>query len=120
MNLKDFVKDSITQIIEGIVEADDIISEKKAHVNPTYRSTTGSAIPIAGNYHMLKFNVAVTETKEAKAGAKAGVKTGIVGVFLGASAEAGGAIGKGSENLSRIEFEVPVTYPLAEPEVEKR
>ena len=117
MNLKDFVKDSITQIIDGVTEAEKIISQKEAHVNPTYVNLSSDiVIPRAERVHMLKFNVAVTEAKEASANAGGKMSTGLVGVFLGISASAGGEISKGSENLSRIEFEIPIAYPLTKPE----
>ena len=34
MELKDFIKDTLVQIVEGVTEAEKIISSNGAHINP--------------------------------------------------------------------------------------
>lgn len=112
MELKQFIASSLTQIIQGIKEAQNNSSELKAKVVPRITATRMSTVdsylvdpdsnePI---YH-VKFNVAVTIGEESG-------KEGGVGIFVGpVSLGVKGKKAETSEASNRIEFEVPVRYP---------
>lgn len=108
MDLKTFIAESLTQIAEGIREAQKsdsgaIISPRIAYTDKdTPRLATGmfSHAP-----QMIEFDVAVTVTEAD--GEKGGGKIGVS--FL----NVGGEITTSSKNTStsRIRFEIPVVWP---------
>jgi len=93
MELKDFVSQTITSIIEGVREA-QASAQDGAYVNPVM-----AARPI-------EFDVAVTvtETTEKKGG-------GGIAVAGFIKAEGGGLTSSANSSVSRIKFHVPVTLP---------
>lgn len=100
MELKEFVKQSLIEICEGIKEAQQYIAENKvaAYVNhPNYASTRPGSV---------EFDIAVTVVSSDKNDASG--KLTIVGVF-----KAGGGIESSTENssVSRLKFDIPVRYP---------
>jgi hypothetical protein len=116
MQLKDFVAQTLTQITEGVVEAQGNLDVLGARVNPVLRhvlpkgesnyASFGWAQGEAGNPVLLvTFDVAVTATQETKTKGGIGVLTGIVS--LGST----GATDKGSSSASRIAFQVPLLLP---------
>ncbi len=114
MELKEFVSESIKQIIDGVNEAKQYGIENGATVNPRrwgwnssnvqakYDQETGAAI------ETIEFDVAVAVAE--------GTKTkGGIGVFMG-------AVGVGSQGqsdnqnslVSRIRFSVPIVLPCTD------
>ena len=114
MELKDFVSESIKQIIDGVNEAKRYAGENGGMINPRrwgwnstnvqakFDRTTGAAI------ETIEFDVAVTAID--------GTKTkGGIGVFMG-------AVGIGSQgqsenshsSVSRLKFSVPVVLPVTD------
>jgi len=117
MDLKDFVKNSLHQIAEGIIEASTALSGTDAIVNPSditvftdnsqaYGRT--SIVPKQSNSRVVEkvdFDVAVT-VHEGKA-KDAGLKVSIMSVGIGA----GGKTEAKSGSESRIRFAVPMVFP---------
>ena len=111
MNLKEFVADSLKQIIDGVVEAQAYGKEKDARVNPLHlpvRDKQGGVHSV--NYrqdvaHPIEFDVAVTTSQGTET--KGGVGVIIAGWTLGAT----GKSDKGNEHVSRIKFTIPVVLP---------
>ena len=111
IELRDFVSETIKQVIDGEVTAQQYAKEKDAVVNPPLlyhvenenvmvdRDTTQ---PVQS----ISFDVAVTAAE--------GTKTqGGVAVFIGAfGLGSKGQSEKGSETVNRIQFSVPVSLPL--------
>lgn len=118
MDLKEFVKESIVQIAQGIDEANKELEESSAMVNPIHvvantdsaqayaRTRKPSDInPDARIVEKVEFDVAVVaETGE---GGKVGAKLSIASIGIGGEGE------KKSMNKSesRIKFTVPMVYP---------
>jgi hypothetical protein len=109
MELKTFVAETLKQIVEGIVIAQQDVKEKGAKVNPGQIRSDGSLIKISDggpyNVQMVDFDVSLTESKgdEAKGG---------IGVFFGSVGL--GAQGKyetGSSSMNKVKFSVPVMFP---------
>ncbi len=116
MELKDFVTQTLVQIVAGVEEAQKLLKPKGAEVTPTLLGDTADqkkhGIFMSGtsgtlqNVHMIEFDVAVTVVQDA-------AKKEGIGVFLG-------SIGMGTQNssatentsVSRIKFKLPITLPF--------
>ncbi len=108
MDLKTFIAESLTQIAEGIEEAQK--SDSGAIFSPRIDYTDKGRPRLAGGMvtyapQMIEFDVAVTVTESD--GEKGGGKIGVS--FL----NIGGEMTTSSENssTSRIRFEIPVVWP---------
>jgi hypothetical protein len=105
MTLKEFVSDTLIQIVDGVAKA------KTTNNNIAPRVTHQSGVPVVQRIashptaFLVGFDVAVTVSKTTDTQAKGGVA---IHVF-----EAGAQRTSGSEEstVSRIKFEVPVEYP---------
>ena len=114
MELKDFVSQTLAQIIEGVKDAAAIAEPMGAQVNPYINSPPAELerqgmLYTEGNAaQVVKFDVAVTVTEGT------GTK-GAIGVFAGV-VSLGSAGQSQSENtsVSRIQFSVPVVLPRAD------
>lgn len=113
MDLKEFIRDTLTQIAEGAAEAQINISAFGGEVAPHIRTGTymelgkhGLLSAEKGYAHMVEFDVALTASEGT------GTKGGI-GVFLGAVTLGSGGESK-SENssFSRIKFAIPISLKL--------
>jgi hypothetical protein len=108
MELKDFIKETITQIIEGVVEAQQEINKHGAEINPKkvqFNEDGKYNHYVSGKPHFVEFDIGLTSIQ------KSGSSEGI-GVFLGAL-----SLGKKNEDgnehtaISRIKFSLPVVLP---------
>jgi hypothetical protein len=111
MEIKEFVKETLVQIIEGVKDAQKQIgtdSDNGEIIPVLSRHRAGdNLISYSGNVvHNVHFDVAVTvaEGSETKGGA---------GIQVASLLEIGGSKGKSASNTSqsRIQFHVPITYP---------
>ena len=123
MDLKDFVSGTIVQITEGIIEARRAMEEKPetsgARVAPPVMVGGGGnesdvfTVAKYANQHLrvwpLKFDVAVTVSKQEGTGSAGKLSVG----FSGFSIAAGGDNSRLDKNteLSRLSFVVPVLWP---------
>jgi hypothetical protein len=110
MELKEFVKTVITQLVEGVIETQKEVENKGAYVNPIGFCPDKNTIMINQTYHpigIVAFEVGLTTTSAEE-------KTGKVNVFL--SVVGGGtesAKGISNEAVTRIKFSIPVMLPVA-------
>lgn len=120
MELKDFVSQAISQITEGVIEAQRKLSPSGALINPRMRhllpqgeknyasvgwAEGGGNVPVL----MVNFDVAVTTTEGTKTSGGIGVVTGILS--LGST----GASDRGNTAATRIAFQVPLMLPPHSP-----
>ena len=115
MNLQEFVKTTLTEIMDGIREAQDSGIEKSAvpqtgeqpgQINPSHQIMGDSKQPFyvsqRGEYvHFVEFDIAVVAEESAEA--KAGVRVLGLGV--------GGDLASRESSVSRVKFSVPVEWP---------
>ncbi|RKE03453.1 MULTISPECIES: hypothetical protein [Marinifilum] len=103
MELKDFIKNSLVEIVNGVREAQEATKELGATVSPEInrRATTVSS----ENIRTVEFNVAVTTTDEAKAGA---------GIKVASILKVGGDVKEINSSVSTIRFEIPIVLPLCQ------
>ena len=111
MDLKSFVAETLTQIVEGVAEAQTRINEANvgAAVNPTRREEGRSKL---GETSTVKFDVAVTVADETASSSAAGGSAGFLSVIsakVDANIEESGALR--NEAVSRIEFQVELAQP---------
>ena len=118
MNLQEFVAESIVQIAKGINDANDMLADSSAMVNPVnITANTESAqayartrVPYAENpnsriVEKIDFDVAViAESGEQKG---AGAKLSIASIGIGANAK----MENSNKSESRIQFSIPIVYP---------
>ena len=99
MRLDDFVKQTLTSIVQGVQGAQEGVSALGGRVNPYRAGSTGAV-------QVVEFDVEVS-TGEATA------TKGGIGIFVGAIAV--GSQGQSHENQSsvgRVRFKVPVELPV--------
>jgi hypothetical protein len=117
MELKDFIRESLVQISQGIEEANEGLSDSSALVNPNNvyvnagdRQNYGR-LDESKSYNriveVVEFDVAVTAGDENEAGGKFGIKVGAI--ELGAN----GKQAESNKSESRIKFKVPMVFPSA-------
>ena len=114
MDLKEFVSQTLTQIAEGIAEA-----QKGAAPSGAWISPVGSSLPDRPGATVVKspngdryldsvhFDVAVSASED-KAG-KAGAQLRILTVGIGADANTS----THNASVSRVQFSVPVSWPVS-------
>ena len=100
LQLRDFVAETIKQIIDGVVTAQEHATGKKAIVNPL------------GNHYrnpdpqLISFDVAVTAARGSKTQGGIAVFAGAFGLGSKGESEAS------NETLNRIQFSIPVRLPI--------
>jgi hypothetical protein len=113
MQLRDFVAETIKEVIEGVVAAQAYAKEKGAVVNPKLNfhnynqdllldSATGRPT------RSISFDVAVTAAEGTKTQGGIAVFTGVLGLGSKGQSE------KSNETVNRIQFSVPVSLPIGE------
>ncbi|MDP3419916.1 MAG: trypco2 family protein [Thiobacillus sp.] len=115
MELSEFVKQSLTQIVSGVKASQDEIRNQGGYVNPAiFASSPGNAgtthfgsVGDGQNVLLVDFDVAVTVTDTVEGGA--GGKLSVASFF---KVEAGGKGSTASEATSRILFKVPLALPV--------
>lgn len=113
MDLKDFVAESISSIVQGISEAQSSATKLGASINPgglmrNAKNVTDNSIWDNSNNNYaqpISFDIAITAEDSASGGAKVKVLSGLLG------GEAGGQTGTKNVLASRIQFTVPVLFP---------
>ena len=108
MELKDFIKETITQIINGVVEAQEQISKHGAEINPKkvqFREAGQHNYYNSGKPQNIDFDIGLTTIQK-------NGSTEAIGVFLGSI-----SLGKKNEAedehtaVSRIKFSLPLVLP---------
>lgn len=111
MELKDFIKSTITQIKESVEELNEEFEEGKAVVNPLFAESPNRSMIRANGANItdidFDLSLSVTET-DGKEG-KIGIMSSIIG--MGASSKSD------NQNISinRIQFTIPVMLPHKRP-----
>lgn len=125
MELKDFVKETLVQITQGVHESIVQVRESGGYTNPAVRTNTKSSdsshfanLGFGRNVFLVDFDVAVSV--EEGTGTNAGAKLNVASLLtLGA----GGESANKSTATNRISFKVPIALPVdpvTEEELKKR
>ncbi len=109
MELKEFVSETLKQIVEGVVLAQQDAKQHGAIVNPAGVMSKQGGVYLsngsAKNVQLIDFDISLTETEASKAGARIGVLFGSLGAGAHGTAESG------SNAINRIKFTVPIVLP---------
>lgn len=114
MELRDFIKESLVQIIQGVSDAQHQIqaATSQGAISPRIRNDWSTLDKKGVLYNQdgcplqtVEFDVAVTATEGT--GTKGGI--GIAVGFLGLGSQ--GQSSASRENISRIKFAVPISLP---------
>lgn len=113
MELKDFVSETIKQLIDGVVVAQEYASTKGAKVNPQLLFRTDQGMQMwekktGQPAQSIEFDVALTASEGSKAQGGVGVMIGVFG--LGTK----GQLEESNQKINRIKFSVPVSLPIIE------
>lgn len=115
MDLKEFVGQALSDIVQGVINAQSLLGENGKYINPQLSTKQGRLEPqgrlvsIQGQLmQTVEFDVAVTAT-EAK-GTKGGIGVVVGTLALGTHAQKSAE----SSAVSRIKFTVPVSLPYGE------
>lgn len=105
MELKQFISETLIQIIEGVADVQELARRKGALVSPDVNSPDSGSILINPRGQLIEFDVAITTSENIEGIVKAGVFVGGFGL---------GSQGKGesqSQTLSHIKFSIPLYLP---------
>jgi hypothetical protein len=111
MDLKDFIQSAVSQIVEGMVAAQAAAATHGAIVNPTAEiggkahASSGGATAAGGRVSNIAFDVAVIAV--AGGGGEGSTKLQV--------ASAGGAAHAEGEQVTRLQFSLPIALPEARP-----
>jgi hypothetical protein len=98
MEIKDFIKTTLTQLSEALKETSSDLGKNIKLTNTVLR-TAGH-----GNYGLIEFDLAVEAKDVNTAGGKAGIKIAVVEANLGKDSELT------SSSISRIRFKVEADF----------
>lgn len=103
MELKEFIKETLSQIVDGIVESQIVLKEKGALIAPEGYQFKGRGA--VGNdfsaVEEINFEIAIGANSQNNG--KAGLKTPIIEVVLDKSSK--------DEANNKVSFSVPLVYP---------
>ncbi len=111
MNLKDFIAESLTQIVQGVQQAQDNFKGSEARISPQMRMTQkehsiGAAEGYGGQpVSYVSFDVSVVASEGTGTKGGIGILVGAIGLGSQGQSE------KASSNESRIKFQIPVMLP---------
>lgn len=109
MDIKDFVENTLLQIVQGVNSANEQLKDSGAIISSkdvrplregtTYNTRTGDLV------NLIEFDIAVTVNEKDTANGGAGIK--IVGISIGGSLQNETS----NQSISRIKFSIPLTLP---------
>lgn len=111
MDLKDFIKNTLIQIVDGVLEAEKELEAKGATINPIggyfdQKQVGGRTWSFKdGVAEVVDFDVALTNSE--KEGTSAGIGVLLGSINLGAK----GASEEVVTSVTRIKFSVPILLP---------
>jgi hypothetical protein len=114
MDLKDFIKSTISQIAESVEELNNEFQERQVVVNPSSINGINNVPTLqthtrAYNITNIDFDLSVSVENNEGSSAKVGVFANVIGI--GASATEG----KNSQSVSKVKFTIPVMLPSEKP-----
>ena len=112
MKLEDFISESITQIISGVLKAQEYAATNNASINPISLQQSKSSGDSFYDSRTLRpaqvidFDISVTTQEEGQVSGKAGVFVSVL--KLGAEAKEGVS----NQISNRIKFSIPIMLPI--------
>ena len=104
MELHEFVRETLVQIINGIVEAQNNETILKNNASIVPYGVSSSDLKLA--HREIEFNVVITAQTESST--KAGIDIFVGGLGLGTQ----GKLGANDTNENRVKFSIPILFPM--------
>lgn len=120
MDLKEFIKETISGIVDATLELQGDYEASDAIINPPVSVKDRDLFEENGPAHtyrrvqVVEFDVAVSATSETAGGGKAGLK------ILSVDAGVEGRHNRASEEASRVKFSIPITLSPSGAEARNR
>lgn len=113
MELKDFVKNTISEISLAILESQEELQAKGVIVNPEKVEVghNGEKVLRSDGWRYvqnIEFDISITVDDKEETGAKGGIK--VMGVELGAGAKSQNSL----QQLNKIKFNLPVAFSTSQ------
>ena len=108
MDIKEFTKETITQIVNAVREANELISDYGASIPTDYFQGSRAITSYKDgekNIIDVEFDVAVSAVESANVGGGAGIKVAAINIGLGANSQ------NENSTLSRVKFTLPLVLP---------
>lgn len=114
MDLKTFIKETLCQISEGMIEAQEELKDKGVRINPPYNiddqgnfenAETTTSKEIGGHYQSIEFDVALTAIDSSKTGGRFSIAVAVANLTGGKVKE------EASSSFSRIRFRIAALLP---------
>lgn len=112
MELKEFIKQSLVEIIDGVVEAQAYAKQKGARINPQRSKSQSSIVTDAWGAigQDVEFDVAVVSNESVGGEIKTGIS--VIGIGIGGQASSD----RSNATQNRIKFSVPLFLPIQKAE----
>lgn len=114
MELKDFIKETLIQIVQGIGEAQEELKDTDCAINPRdIKSEDYTTVILKNKRHVVQdvdFNIALTNTSNSED--KAGIEVMLGSFGLGGNK----TLSDGNTSNTNISFSVPVVFPSVDNE----
>ena len=112
MELKDFVSETLKQVMQGVKMAQENAAEVGGTINPSGFIVPGKSMPVHTGMNlvgqMINFDIVVSTHDTDKAKGGVGIFVGEIGVGVRGEAESQ------STAVNRIQFSVPIYLPTQE------
>jgi len=111
MDLQEFVAETISQIVDGVINAQKLVSEKGGEINPHVNTSheqlgkQGYLFSSEGPVQIVQFDVALTISEGTGTKGGIGIFAGPIG--LGSSGQSSAE----NSSVSRVRFSVPLLLP---------
>ncbi len=108
MELKEFIRESLVQITEGVIEAEEICSKKGANINPLLSENKEMAMtPYNNSVSMVKYHIGLCDSTDSSD--KRGIGVFLANIGVGYS----GDEVKKFESVTSIDFSIPIKLPYS-------
>ncbi len=108
MDLRTFIKETLCQISDGMIDAQAALKDKGVRINPPYEILDGNISvtnEVTKCYQFIDFDIALTATDDSKA--SGGMGLAVLAAKLGGNIEKG----KSTAAASRVQFRIAALLP---------
>lgn len=107
MELKEFVKEALVQIADGIKEAQDSCRNLGCRINPRYKNGTANIMRTPDDAPVSEVKFKIGLTSETVSSDKKGIGVAFSNLTIGAMGEHGA----NQSSVTSVEFSIPVAFP---------
>lgn len=116
MDLSEFVRETLNNVVAGVVLSQEDLKKTNAIINPSTIDENGFISLSYGNKRIVNVSFDVAVTVDDIEGDKAGIKVSVANFFSGS---VGGETKTANQKVSRVSFEIPILLPINDDLTEK-